>query len=143
LRRNSASAGLVSIGRSKRRSSRPAIQETFAAKTGGLTPLIESPKVMAELTALRNAAAKEKQLAAGERGKEGGRGKKKNLEANALKVKRAPQARDKVAQATGMDARTLAKAEAAMLVARSPICLRDLDLDAFPPVPLLALGLVK
>jgi hypothetical protein len=60
---------------------------------------------------LEKAAAKEKQLAAGERGKEGGRGKTKTLQANALKGKPAPQSRDKVAQATGMDARTLAKAE--------------------------------
>jgi hypothetical protein len=68
-------------------------------------------------------------------GKTGGPGRPNSSGANDTKAKRAPRAADKVAQATGMDARTLAKAEAVMLVARSPICLRNLDLDAFPQMP--------
>jgi hypothetical protein len=66
---------------------------------------------------LEKKAAEERQLAAGERGKEGGRGKKKNLGANDTKGNRAPRAADKVAKATGMDARTLAKAEAIVAAA--------------------------
>jgi hypothetical protein len=50
---------------------------------------------------LEEAAAEERQIAAGERGKEGGRGKKKTLVPNGHKGKRAPAARDKVAKATG------------------------------------------
>ena len=58
------------------------------------------------------AAAKERQLAAGERGEEGGRGKKKTLEPNWHKGKRAPAARDKVAKATGKKRTSLGKAAA-------------------------------
>jgi|SRR5258707_15476780 hypothetical protein len=47
----------------------------------------------------------------------GGQGKKKNPGANDPKVKRAPRARDRVAKATGISARTLAKAEAVVAAA--------------------------
>jgi hypothetical protein len=56
-------------------------------------------------------------IAAGERGKEGGRGKKKTLTANGRKGKRAPTALERTAKATGKKARTLAKAEAVVAAA--------------------------
>ena len=86
----------------------------------------------------------ERQIAAGERGKEGGRGKKKTLGANDPKGKRAPRARDKVAKTTGKKARTLAKAEAVVAAAErdppsrpSPAAvLLDPDADGLPMHPL-------
>jgi hypothetical protein len=67
---------------------------------------------------LEKAAAEERMKTGKGPDGSGGRGKKKNLGANDAKVKRAPQARDKVAKATGKKARTLAKAEA---VGASPV----------------------
>jgi hypothetical protein len=74
---------------------------------------IQAVEIKRALEPLEEAAAKER-LAEGQHkgAKLGGRGKKKTSEPNGLRGKRAPQARDKVAKATGMDARTLAKAEA-------------------------------
>jgi hypothetical protein len=57
---------------------------------------------------ISKAAAKEKQREHGGTAP----GRKKDTSANSAQVKRAPQTRDIVAKATGMDARTLAKAEA-------------------------------
>jgi hypothetical protein len=47
---------------------------------------------------LYKAVAKERQITAGERGKEGGRGKKKNPSANGTRVKQGPRSADKVAK---------------------------------------------
>jgi hypothetical protein len=55
---------------------------------------------------LEKAAAEERMKAGKGPDDSGGRGKKKNPVANSHKVKRAPAARDKVAKATGISART-------------------------------------
>jgi hypothetical protein len=64
----------------------------------------EAVAIKREIEPEEKAAAKERQAAAGDRGKEGGRGKKKTLVANTHKGKPAPKARDKAAKATGKKA---------------------------------------
>jgi N6-adenosine-specific RNA methylase IME4 len=68
---------------------------------------------------IERARAKAEQQKAGERGKEGGRGRKKTLVGNSRKGKRAPTALDKVARATGKDRRTLEKARAVVQAAKA------------------------
>ena len=85
------------------------------------------------------AAAEERMKAGKGPDDSGGRGKKKTPVGNALKGKRAPAARDKVAKATGVSARTLAKA-GQVTRRRAPrgsllgLGNGDTDNFAFPPV---------
>jgi N6-adenosine-specific RNA methylase IME4 len=71
------------------------------------------------LLADERAKAKQRQREAGERGSEGGRGKRKTLGGNSPKGKRAPRAVDTVARVIGKDRRTVEKARAVRDAARA------------------------
>jgi hypothetical protein len=135
--RSSASAGRAFIGCWKRKRVRQ--------RASNALPQRISDRAVAGLGL--EAAAEERMKAGKGPNDSGGRGKKKNPGAIGARVKRAPRAADKVAQATGMDARTLActsrrprpaisKAEHVrllMAVARDPRIANRAHVRALPP----------
>ena len=74
----------------------------------------------AEIKPMLAEEAKGRQKAAGERGKEGGRGKKKTLQEKVPEGNPAPQARDQAAKLTCTNGRYVSDAEA--VKEKAPVC---------------------